>query len=191
MHGKLFYDLTFGFIDFPNFLAATLYFTGCNLSCPYCYNQQIVGGRPRLSLADIDTELNKTDAAMGDNKVGVVLSGGEPTGNIVAFQKVADHYRAQGRRMALHTNGMNSYRDVFESVTLSLKTTNDGVRDIERYRERMRCVMLHECKLATYRELRVVDYVGARAERNATLEFLKSCHATDGWRVRVIKPQTA
>lgn len=186
---KVFFDRAFGFADFPNDFAVTLYFTGCNLSCPYCYNQGVVTGYPRLSLEDIDKELTAIDKRMGGNKVSVVLSGGEPTACISTFQKVADHFLAAGRRLALHTNGMNSFRDMFASVVLSVKTSHDGVRDVTSYRQRLADTMIFGCKNAAYKELRIVDAPGARDERNSTYQYLVDKRATNGWRVVNIEPQ--
>ena len=187
MH-KIFHDMTFGFVDFPNALAATLYFPGCNLSCPYCYNQDVVSGRPRLSLEDVNEKLIELDKTMVGNNVSVVLSGGEPTACISTFQHVADHFRDSGRRMALHTNGLNHFRDMFASVILSIKTTSDGVRDLAGYRARLLETMTHGCKAALYKEVRVVDYFGARSERTDTLQFLQDNFATVGWRVNIVEP---
>ena len=185
---RIFHDMVYGFVDFPNALAATLYFPGCNLSCPYCYNQDVVSGRPHLSLEDVDAELTKLDKTMMGNKVSVVLSGGEPTACICTFQHVVDFFHASGRRMALHTNGLNHFRDMFASVIISIKTTNDGVRDLAGYRARLLETMQHGCKAALYRELRIVDHLGARAERFETVDYLKSKYATVGWRINVIEP---
>ena len=185
---RIFHDMTFGFVDFPNALAATLYFPGCNLSCPYCYNQSVVTGRPHLSLEDVDTELKKLDKTMVGNKVAVVLSGGEPTACICTFQNAVDFFKDSGRRLSLHTNGMNVFRDVFDSVVISVKTTSDGVRDLDAYRQRLRDTMLFGCKTAGYRELRVVDARSARQERFGTLDFLKKHYATNNWRINVIEP---
>jgi len=185
---KFIHDFVFGFVDYPNRLAATLFFNGCNLSCPYCYNQRVVGGRPVYDLEDVSAALKKTDAAMMGNRVAVVFSGGEPTANLVGFQAATDHFMAEGRSMALHTNGLNGFRDVFNSVVLSVKTTNDGIRNLDRYRQRLLDIMLFGCKNATYKELRVVDHMGARAERFGTLDLLKDKFAIDGWRLNVIKP---
>ncbi len=66
-------------IDYPGKVACTVFFTGCNFTCPYCHNPDLAAGRlpaggglaPEALLAFLEQRKGFFD--------GVVLSGGEPT----------------------------------------------------------------------------------------------------------------
>lgn len=64
------------FKDYPNKMAAILFYIGCNAHCPYCYNTDIVKGK-------IDFKDGKEVQSFLKNRVGkldaVVFSGGECT----------------------------------------------------------------------------------------------------------------
>jgi pyruvate formate lyase activating enzyme len=91
------------FIDFPGTVATVLFFSGCNLACPYCHNPRVVDAKPadEISGEEILAFLEKRKKTID----GVVLSGGEPTlhGNIVA---AAADIRGLGYRIKLDTNGL-------------------------------------------------------------------------------------
>ena len=67
-------------IDFPGRLAATVFITGCNFRCPFCYASELVlpekiKNQPKIS----EKELFKFLKERKDLIDGVVLCGGEPT----------------------------------------------------------------------------------------------------------------
>ena len=65
-------------IDFPGFLACTVFTAGCNLRCPWCHNGSILGSVPEEELiaeADFFAFLDSRQKVLD----GVVISGGEPT----------------------------------------------------------------------------------------------------------------
>ncbi len=63
-------------LDFPGYVACTVFFAGCDMRCPFCHNSELA--------------MNRTKAVMDDNDLldflkkrkgiieGVVFSGGEP-----------------------------------------------------------------------------------------------------------------
>ncbi len=65
-------------LDFPGHTAATIFFGGCNLRCPFCQNSSLVlnGGRPQepLESKKIITYLEKRRGILD----GVCITGGEP-----------------------------------------------------------------------------------------------------------------
>jgi pyruvate formate lyase activating enzyme len=91
------------FIDFPGTVSTVLFFSGCNLSCPYCHNPDIVRASTSMFLApdEIADFLEKRKGLID----GVVLSGGEPTlrDDIV---EIATTLRGMGYRVKLDTNGL-------------------------------------------------------------------------------------
>ncbi|WP_456470364.1 4Fe-4S cluster-binding domain-containing protein, partial [Caminibacter sp.] len=38
----------FSSLDFPGRLCAILWFSGCNMRCPYCYNKDVVFGQKQI-----------------------------------------------------------------------------------------------------------------------------------------------
>ncbi|HKI51976.1 MAG TPA: radical SAM protein, partial [Geothermobacteraceae bacterium] len=65
-------------LDFPGRIASLVFFSGCNLSCPFCHNPDLLFDVDQLPdippddlLADLQTRRNFID--------GVVVTGGEPT----------------------------------------------------------------------------------------------------------------
>ncbi|MBQ5781371.1 MAG: anaerobic ribonucleoside-triphosphate reductase activating protein [Spirochaetaceae bacterium] len=64
-------------VDFPTRVSAVMFFVGCNLRCPYCYNHAVVHGdipqEELLSLADLEAFFQKRHKVLS----GFVASGGE------------------------------------------------------------------------------------------------------------------
>ena len=91
------------FIDFPGTVSTVLFFSGCNLKCPYCHNPHIVKAGPDggISSDDIWDLLEKRKKIIE----GVVLSGGEPTLHACLAYAVPD-IKQLGFRVKLDTNGM-------------------------------------------------------------------------------------
>lgn len=89
------------FIDFPGHLAAVVFFQGCNLSCPYCHNLNLISSRGGSPLASCLEFLNNRRGLL----TGVVLSGGEPTldPGLVNFIR---EIKRLGFFVKLDTNGM-------------------------------------------------------------------------------------
>jgi pyruvate formate lyase activating enzyme len=67
------------FIDYPGKISCVLFLAGCNFSCPYCHNPQLVaasgGAGEQLTIEDFLAFLADRRGLLE----GVVISGGEPT----------------------------------------------------------------------------------------------------------------
>ncbi|MDO5437408.1 MAG: anaerobic ribonucleoside-triphosphate reductase activating protein [bacterium] len=91
-------------IDFKGRIAAVVFTQGCNFSCPYCHNPELVISmlsRPYSKeeiFSFLKTRINKLD--------GVVISGGEPTihKDLPEFIK---EIKNMGFEVKLDTNGTN------------------------------------------------------------------------------------
>lgn len=95
------YDVTpFTMLDFPDNTACVIWFSGCNMRCPYCHNPEIVKGKGKTSIDDVFEFLNKRKDLLD----GVVLSGGEATSykDIIGF---AEEVRKLEYKIKLDTNG--------------------------------------------------------------------------------------
>jgi len=92
----------FSTLDFPGRLAAIIWFSGCNMRCPYCYNKDVVFGKKRIEEDEVLNFLKKRAGLLD----GVSLTGGEATlyKNLIPFsQKIKN----LGFDIKLDTNGIN------------------------------------------------------------------------------------
>ncbi len=92
----------FSTLDFPGRLCAILWFSGCNMRCPYCYNKDVVFGEKQIEEEEV-LKFLKTREGLLD---GVSFTGGEATlyKNLVPFsRKIKD----SGFEIKLDTNGVN------------------------------------------------------------------------------------
>lgn len=115
-------------LDFPNKLAAILFYNGCNLRCPYCYNPSLVN----YDIGAIDSEeimdfLKRRSGILN----GIVFSGGECT--IWGEKLYLDMFltKSMGYKNKLDTNGVNTERikhlvenGVVDYVALDLKCSD-------------------------------------------------------------------
>lgn len=89
------------FLDYPKKAACILWYTGCNLRCPYCYNPELVLG---CSDGGVD------EMAFLRERAGfldaVVLSGGEAT-LIEDIVGLCTDIKALGYLIKIDTNGSN------------------------------------------------------------------------------------
>ncbi len=91
-------------IDYPGKLCCILFASGCNFTCPYCHNPDLVGKPgsrgPALVLEDIYDFLQKRRKFLE----GVVISGGEPTLH-PGLAAVCRKIKRMGYEIKLDTNG--------------------------------------------------------------------------------------
>ncbi len=94
-------------IDYPGKLAATIFVSGCNFRCPFCYNPDLVlpeeiEKHPSIPPEDIFAFLKERKKFLS----GVVLGGGEPTiyDDLPSFVK---EIKQLGYLIKLDTNGYN------------------------------------------------------------------------------------
>lgn len=90
-------------IDFPDKLAAVVFFQGCPLRCPFCHNPdlQSFDASAKMEWQEVLTFLNERKKRLD----GVVLSGGEPLmqPDIV---EAAKQIKGMGFSVAVHTSGV-------------------------------------------------------------------------------------
>jgi len=103
-------------IDYPGRLAATLFLTGCNFRCPFCYSSELVlpdriKKQPRLAEDEFFAFLKERKGFLE----GVVICGGEPTINKDLPPFIAK-IKDMGFLVKLDTNGSNPkmLRDLIE-----------------------------------------------------------------------------
>jgi pyruvate formate lyase activating enzyme len=89
-------------LDYPGKVACTVFLPGCNFSCPFCHNSQLLGKDAETVMDDtaLLAFLEKRKGLLD----GVCITGGEPTlqpGLIPLLQKI----KAMGYCVKLDTNG--------------------------------------------------------------------------------------
>ena len=91
-------------IDFPGKLACILFTSGCNFTCPYCHNPNLVGKPgshgPLLALEKVVEFLQQRRRFLE----GVVISGGEPTLH-ADLTAICQKIHGLGYEIKLDTNG--------------------------------------------------------------------------------------
>lgn len=91
-------------IDFPGKLACVLFTSGCNFTCPYCHNPDLVGKpgshKPKLALDGVFGFLEQRRKFLE----GVVISGGEPTLH-ADLGAICRNIHSMGYAIKLDTNG--------------------------------------------------------------------------------------
>lgn len=114
-------------LDFPGRIASLVFFGGCNLSCPFCHNPDLVQAPDRLPdypLEPLFEELEQRRSFID----GVVISGGEPTlyPDLIPFMR---RIKQLGLMVKLDTNGLLPdilaevlRQDLVDLVALDLKT---------------------------------------------------------------------
>jgi pyruvate formate lyase activating enzyme len=122
-------------VDYPGKVAAVLFFCGCNLRCPWCYNWELVMDPPEdlTGLEEAFALIEKRKHLLG----GVVLSGGEPT-LLKELPEIIVRIKSLGLPVKLDTNGM--LPDILKKICGNKDTVPDFIAmDIklppERYAE--------------------------------------------------------
>jgi len=100
-NAKIIYDVTkFTHLDYPDHLAAIIWFSGCNMRCDYCYNREIVFAKNGTITMQETLDFLSSRVSLLD---GVVLSGGEATAyNLIEFCQAI---KKMGFSIKLDTNG--------------------------------------------------------------------------------------
>jgi len=101
-------------IDYPNIPSSVVYFWGCNLRCPYCYNPHLVT-EPCPSTFSINEIIIKIENASRFID-GVVLTGGEPMLYPNEVKVLADAIHSMGLKVKLDTNGMVDLKEWLPAV---------------------------------------------------------------------------
>ena len=92
--------------DYPGRISSVLFFSGCNLRCPWCHNPELVHGtkisdESFISIEEGLAHLRKRQSVLG----GVVLSGGEPC-LCEELGEIISEIKKLSQPVKLDTNGM-------------------------------------------------------------------------------------
>jgi len=136
-----------------------MFFTGCNLNCPFCYNKHVVNGEGNFSINDVIEKKTQIENCFNNFKIGMVFSGGEPTIQN-KFEDIINTF-VNDHPLAIHTNGIiiPNFKNCFESVVLSLKFKECGIP--ENYVDILRNALYYykECKQKEINVVKVKNYL--------------------------------
>ncbi|GHV83794.1 anaerobic ribonucleoside-triphosphate reductase activating protein [Spirochaetia bacterium] len=113
-------------VDYPEKVAAVLFFPFCNLRCPWCHNRELVlneipeGEKDFIALNDALMHIEKRRAVLG----GVVLSGGEPT-LFKDLPLLIKYIKSINLAVKLDTNGTNP--DMLKMLFSEIETSPDYI----------------------------------------------------------------
>ena len=102
-------------LDYPGFVAATIFLSGCNFRCPFCHNSDLVTGNINDSNLIDEEEILAFLRKRKNVLAGVCITGGEPT----LQADLADFIRRVkelGYLVKLDTNGYKP--EVLESLLI-------------------------------------------------------------------------
>lgn len=122
-------------VDYPGYLASTIFLSGCNLKCKYCHNPSLAHGETgseNISMEEILSFLEKRKGFID----AVCVSGGEPT----IHEDLEDLIRSikdMGYNVKLDTNGTNPYvvknlvdKKLVDYVAVDIKATIDKYEEV-------------------------------------------------------------
>ncbi|ADL41640.1 anaerobic ribonucleoside-triphosphate reductase activating protein [Caldicellulosiruptor obsidiansis OB47] len=89
-------------VDYPKKIAATCFFGGCNFSCPFCYNSQLVNFKGEFMDDNIFFEYLDKRKGIVD---AVCITGGEPTLNEEYLTEFIKKIKNRSLLVKLDTNG--------------------------------------------------------------------------------------
>lgn len=90
-------------LDFPGKLACTVFLSGCNFRCPFCYNAPLVFGHKEACLNLPEGEFLSFLEERRGILEGVCITGGEPL--LHELSDLIRQIRARGFAVKLDTNG--------------------------------------------------------------------------------------
>lgn len=113
-------------IDYPDKIACTIFLHGCNFSCGFCHNPELVIDECKESLTETDV-LSFLEKRKG-NLEGVCISGGEPL--LSVSKDFLRKIRSRGYFIKIDTNGsfpdrLEEVLDLVDFVAMDIKSSKD------------------------------------------------------------------
>lgn len=124
-------------IDYPGKLAATVFLSGCNFRCPFCYSSELVipekiKNSPEISKEYLFNFLEEKKGLLD----AIILCGGEPCLN-EDLADLAKEIKKRGFLLKLDTNGSNPEmlkklveENLIDYVAMDIKGPRERYRDI-------------------------------------------------------------
>ncbi len=117
-------------LDYPGYVACTLFAHGCNLRCPFCHNAGLVVRKPEniINEEEIAAFLQKRKGILD----GVCLTGGEPLAQKDAVRFI-EFLKSFGYKVKLDTNGFYPERlqeiidkGLVDYIAMDIKSSKSG-----------------------------------------------------------------
>ena len=110
------------FVDYPGRISSVLFFSGCNLRCPWCHNRELItgGAKDLIEAEEGLAHIKKRRSVLG----GVVLSGGEPC-LWEDLPELVTEIKSLSLPVKLDTNGM--FPEMLEKLISNEKTRPDYI----------------------------------------------------------------
>ncbi len=117
-------------LDYPGYVACTLFAHGCNLRCPFCHNAGLVVRKPEniINEEEIAAFLQKRKGILD----GVCLTGGEPLAQKDAIAFI-EFLKSFGYKVKLDTNGFYPERlqeiidkGLVDYIAMDIKSSKSG-----------------------------------------------------------------
>lgn len=135
MLGKPVYSITpFSLLDYPNQTSCIIWYAGCNMRCPYCYNSEIVFGIGNVTFTECEQFLKKRKGLLD----AVVFSGGECLIHKSIIEQIKE-VKKMGFLVKIDTNG--SSPTILEAL-LDERTIDYVALDFKSTREKFAKVTL-------------------------------------------------
>jgi pyruvate formate lyase activating enzyme len=160
-------------LDYPGYIASTIFTGGCNFNCPYCHNGDLVTAHKSM-----DNITEQSILAHIKKRCGIInnicISGGEPTlqPDLIDFlQKIKDY----PIKVKLDTNGSNpsiirlAYENnLIDYIAMDIKNSKDkysltcdrkiNISDIEESVEYIKtCGIDYEFRTTVLKEFHTID----------------------------------
>lgn len=118
-------------IDFPGYIASTLFTGGCNFRCSWCHNWDLVDPEKFHKIPDLAPEEVKDFLSYRKGKIqGVCVTGGEPTIWKEPLTEFLHWCKEEGLKTKLDTNGSRPQaiqymieQKVLDFIAMDLKNT--------------------------------------------------------------------
>lgn len=117
-------------LDYPGYVACTIFAHGCNLRCPFCHNAGLVIRKPEhtIDMEELSAFLNKRKGILD----GVCLTGGEPLAQKDAIEFL-QFLKSFGYKVKLDTNGFYPERlnsaienNLVDYIAMDIKSSPEG-----------------------------------------------------------------
>ena len=118
-------------IDYPGKVVSVFYLCGCNFSCPFCHNYELLNGKNCIKLS----EESIVENIMQNYPIisGVCITGGEPTLQIDGLVELCKMLKNNNLLVKLDTNGYYPERikkllNYVDYISMDIKTVFEDER---------------------------------------------------------------
>jgi len=119
--------------EWKDHLSIVIFFNGCNFSCSYCHNQQMISAVNYIEIDYVKDEIRNSLSFIDS----VVFTGGEPTLQSDPLEELLKFSKSLNLKTAIETNGYNFAilnnlynKNLVDHLFIDIKTTEDNYEKI-------------------------------------------------------------